>query len=322
MAHIFVTRRIPESGIDLLRAKGHTVTVSSKEGVLTKQELISELKNNPYDAVLCLLTDKIDGDVMSAAPSVKIFANYAVGFDNLDRAAAKDRGVLLSNTPGVLTEAVAEHAIALMMAAARRVPESDQFMRAGKYGGWDPLLLMGTELKGKTLGIVGLGRIGSRVAEIAMRGFGMSVFYYDVKRNEQFEKDLGASYSSHAEEVLRAADVISIHVPLLPETKHLVNADRLALMKKTAIVINTSRGPIVDEAALVVALKNKTIAAAGLDVFENEPALAPGLAELPNVVLTPHTASATIEAREAMSKLAAENILAALEGTALPSKLE
>lgn len=322
MAKIFITRKIPESGIELLKSKGHAVEVSAKEGVLTRDELIAALHAGNYDGVISLLTDKIDAEVMAAAPTVKIFANYAVGFDNLDRAAAKEKGVLLSNTPGVLTEAVAEHAVALLISAARRIVESDSFTREGKYAGWDPLLLMGPELKGKILGIVGLGRIGSRVAEIASRGFGMSIIYYDVKRNEQFEKDLGASFRAQAEDVLKEADCISIHVPLLPDTKHLVNADRLKLMKKTAVLVNTSRGPIVDEAALVDALKSKTIAAAGLDVFENEPALAPGLAELSNVVLTPHIASATIEAREAMSKLAAENILAALEGKPLPAQVQ
>lgn len=313
MAKIFVTRRIPEKGIELLKQAGHEVEVSAKDGVLTRAELLAALKAKPYDAVISLLTDKIDGEVMDAVPSAKIFANYAVGFDNLDLAEAKKRGVILSNTPGVLTNAVAEHAFTLLLAVAKRVVESDKFLREGKYEGWAPLLLLGTELTGKTIGIVGLGRIGSRLAQYA-RAFDLRVLYYDVARNEDFERMTGAVYHTNLDEVLSASDFISIHVPLLPTTKHLINAEKLKLMKKTAILVNTSRGPVVDEVALVEALKNGTIRGAGLDVFENEPKLAPGLADLSNVVITPHTASATEEARAAMSEVAAKNILAVLAG--------
>ncbi|MEK9195516.1 MAG: D-glycerate dehydrogenase [Patescibacteria group bacterium] len=317
---IFVTRNIPNQGLDMLRAKGHEVTVNPDDRVLTKDELIAFLKESQYAAVLCLLTDKIDADVFDAAGSqCKIFANYAVGFDNIDLKVAAQRGVIITNTPGVLTDSVAEHAFTLLLAIAHRVAESDRFTRAGSYHGWEPMLLLGTDVSKKTLGILGLGRIGSRVAHHAVRGFDMNVLYYDPHRNEAFEKEFGAQFRQNVEDVLREADFISIHVPFLTETRHLLNADRLAMMKKSAYLINTSRGPIVDEAALVEALRVGTIKGAALDVFEHEPALASGLAELENVILTPHTASGTEETRQAMSVLTAQNIIEALEGRTPPS---
>ena len=319
MKKIFVTRAISEAGIAKLRNAGHDVIVSQKNGVLTREELIDALRAEPYDAVLSLLTDHIDAEVFDAVPSAKIIANYAVGFDNIDIGAAKERGVTITNTPGVLTQAVAEHAFALLFAIARRIPESDRFTRAGKYVGWEPELLIGTELKGKTLGLLGAGRIGGEVARIAL-AFGMKVLYYDIAQSAPID-ELGAQYAATVDEVLRAADFVSIHVPLLPTTQHLMNAERLALMKKTAYLINTSRGPVIDEEALVAALRNGTIKGAALDVFEHEPLLTEGLTELENVVLTPHTASATQEARDAMSLLAAENIIAFLNGETPPNKL-
>lgn len=314
MPSIFVTRRIPEAGVDLLRRKGYDVDVSHKDGVLTEAELIACLKMKPYDAVLSLLTDKITPAVFDAAPKAKIFANYAVGFDNINLPEAKSRGVMISNTPGVLTNTVAEHAFALILAVTHRVAEADAFTRKGNYHGWEPLLLLGTDISKKTLGILGLGRIGSRVAYHGARGFDMPVLYYDIARNEQFEKELGATFCATPEELLKKADVVSVHVPLLDSTKHLLDAKRLAMMKRTAILVNTSRGPVIDEAALAAALRSGVIRGAGLDVFENEPRLAPGLSELPNIVLTPHIASATEETRSAMAVTAAENIIAALEG--------
>lgn len=322
MGKIFVTRRIPEKGLQLLRDKGHEVDVSDKDGVLSREELLTALKAKPYDAVLSLLTDKIDGQVMDAVPTAKIFANYAVGFDNFNLEDAKSRNVVLTNTPGVLTNAVAEHAVALMMAVAKRVVEADQFIRAGKYVGWAPMLLMGTELSGKTLGILGLGRIGLRTALHAVRGFEMKVVYYDIVRNEEFEREYGAVYEPTVEAVLKTADYVSINVPLLPTTHHLINKERLAMMKPNAILVNTSRGPVIDEAALVEALKNGVIRGAGLDVFEFEPKLAEGLKDLPNVVLTPHIASATEFARDEMSRIAAENIIAVLEGQTPPNPVK
>lgn len=318
---VFITRKIPDRGVVMLKEKGYDVVVSPHDRALTKEELISELKEGGYDAVLCQLEDVIDAEVFDAADAqCKIFANYAVGFNNIDVNAATARGITITNTPGVLTDTVAEHTFSLMLAVAHRVAEADRFTRAGKYAGWAPELLLGTDISGKTLGVVGLGRIGSRVAHHAVRGFEMKAMYYDVKRNEEFEKTYGAVFREHADDVFREADFISIHVPLLDSTRHLVNRERLAMMKSSAYLVNTSRGPVVDEAALVEALREKRIRGAALDVFENEPALSPGLVELENAVLTPHIASATGETRQKMSALAAENIVAALEGRA-PSNI-
>jgi glyoxylate reductase len=315
MAKVYVTRMIPERGIKMLKEKGYEVDISTKDGVLTKDELISALRAKPYEAVLCLLTDTIDKDVFNAAaPSAKIFSNYAVGFNNIDVPEARGRGIMITNTPGVLTETVAEHTFALILAIASRIVEADAFTRAGKYTGWAPLMFLGSDVSHKTLGILGAGRIGSRVAHHGKHGFDMNVIYYDVKRNEEIEKTTGASYRDTPEAVLKEADVVSIHVPLLDSTRHLINRDRLAMMKPTAYIVNTSRGPVVDEAALVLALKNNVIKGAALDVFENEPKLAPGLVELPNVVITPHIASATEETRSKMSEMAAQAIIDALEG--------
>lgn len=314
MSSVFVTRKIPEEGPALLRSAGHEVTVSDKDGVLTHDELLSALKRRPYDAVLCLLTDKISGDVFDAVPNVKIFANYAVGVDNVDIEEAKRRGIIVTNTPDVLTDTVAEHTVALMLSVTSRIAEADRFTRAGKYVGWAPMLFLGTDLKGKTLGLLGAGRIGQKVAAIAHHGLDMSVIYYDIKQNPDIEKSCGASFRASVEEVLKEADVVTVHVPLVDSTRHLINVERLALMKKSAYLINTARGPIVDEQALVTALKNDTIRGAGLDVFEGEPALAPGLAELENVVITPHIASASEETRSVMAKIAAESIVDYLNG--------
>lgn len=320
---IFITRQITDRGINLLKKKGYEIAVSPHDRILSKEELIEFLKKDRYDAVLCLLIDKIDVEVLNAAgKQCKIFANYATGFDNIDIKAAGERGIMVTNTPGVLTDSVAEHTFALMLAIAHRIAESDRFTRAGKYIGWEPMLLLGTDVSRKMLGIVGLGRIGSRVAHHAVRGFEMKVLYYDVKRSEEFEREYGAEYRENVDDLFREADFISIHVPLLPATKHLVNSTRLAMMKKTACLINTSRGPVVDEEALVHALKNNIIRGAALDVFEHEPQLAPGLAELENVILTPHTASATEETRQAMSALAAQNIIEALEGRTPPNLIK
>lgn len=320
---IFVTRQIPDRGIHLLREKGHTVIISPLDRVLTKGELIQYLQQDRYDAVLCLLTDKIDADVLDATgKQCKIFANYAVGFDNVDVKAAAERGIVVTNTPGVLTDSVAEHTFTLMLATAHRVAESDRFTRAGNYKGWEPMLLLGTDVSKKILGIIGLGRIGSRVAHHAVKGFGMKVLYHDVKRSEEFENEFRAQFKENVDDIFREADFISLHIPLLPTTRHLVDSRHLGLMKKTAYLINTSRGPVVDEQALVAALRAGTIRGAALDVFENEPALASGLAELENVILTPHTASATEETRQAMSELAAKNIVEALEGRVPPNAVK
>ena len=320
MAKIFVTRKIPERGIEKLKSAGFEVEVNPEDKVLSKDELISYLKKGKYDAALVLLTDKLDADVFQAAgPQCKIFANMAVGFDNADIEAAKKAGIMVSNTPGVLTDTVAEHTFALMLAIAHRVAEADRFTKAGKYHGWEPMMLLGTDLSYKTVGILGLGRIGSRVAYHAAKGFNAKVIYYDVKRNEEFEKEFGAMFCETPELLLAQSDFVSIHVPLLPTTRHLIDANRLKMMKPSAYLINTSRGPIVDEKALVEVLKNKIIKGAALDVFENEPAIEPELLKLENIILTPHIASATEETRSKMAELASQNIIEALEGRIPPN---
>lgn len=309
---VFITRQIPEAGPKILREAGYEVVIAAQDAVISRDALFEGVKGT--DAILPLLTDKIDAEIMDAAgPQLKIIANYAVGFDNIDVAAAKQRGITVTNTPEVLSETVAEHTFALILTIAHRIAESDRFVRAGKFRGWEPMLLLGRDVAHKTLGVVGLGRIGTLVARHAVKGFEMKVLYYDVKPNSDFEKEYNATFMS-LEELLKQADFVSIHVPLLPATKHLINADRLKLMKPTAYLINTSRGPVVDETALVEALKNGTVAGAALDVFENEPKLTPVLTELENVVLTPHTASATIETRSKMAELAAKNIIEVLSG--------
>jgi glyoxylate reductase len=318
---VFVTRRIPENGLNMLRDAGLAVTVSSQDRPLTKAELIAALRAVPYDAVLSLLTDQIDAEVFDAAPTVKIFANYAIGFNNIDLIEARRRGVLVTNTPGGGADRVAEHTWGLILALTCRIVEGDQFVRSGKYVGWDPIIFHGTKLAGKTLGIIGTGRIGADVARRAVHGFEMKVIYHDIIRNEKLEKDFGAVFQPNVEEVLRAADIVSLHTPLTKETTHLINQARLALMKKEAFLINTSRGAVVDEKALVAALQRGAIAGAGLDVFENEPNLTPGLAALPNVVLTPHIASATTEARLEMARMAAANIIAAIAGETPPNQV-
>lgn len=318
MPKVFVARMILESGIKLLKDAGFEVEVSDFDGVLPREKLLQKVKG--VDAILSILTDKIDAEVMDAAgPQLKIVANYATGYDNVDLKAAAERNIIVTNTPEVLTESVAEHAIALMFAVSRRIVEGDKFMREGKFVGWQPMLFLGNDLYGKTLGLVGLGRIGAAVAKRMHDGFEMKILYYDVKRNEELEKQYHLEYKD-LDSLLKESDFISIHVPLLPNTRHLLGEPQFKIMKKTAYLINTSRGPVIDEKALVAALKSGGIKGAGLikgaalDVYEEEPKMAPGLAELANTVLTPHTASATEETRSAMSELAAKNIIAVLTG--------
>jgi glyoxylate reductase len=315
MKKVFITRKIPDVGVSMLKDKGYEVDISPHDRPLTKEELINFLKIKSYDAVLSLLTDEIDADIFNITPAVKIFANYAVGFDNFDIKEGKRRGVCLTNTPRGGISRVAEHTWGLILALTCRIVEGDSFMRQGKYTGWDPMLFSGIKITGKTLGLIGAGHIGSQVARIAAKGFNMRVAYFDIARNKEIESIHGASYQPTIEEVLKQADIVSLHTPLTPETRHLMNADRLRIMKPTAYLINTSRGAVVDEAALVQALKSGTIKGAGLDVYENEPYLASGLAELPNVVLTPHIASATMEDRSDMAVTAARNIIDVLDGS-------
>lgn len=327
MYKIFITRPIPEVGIEMLKDKGYEVVVNKAaiDRAATREEMIVVLRQaqdegKPFNAILSVLTDKITVEVMEAGqPALAIISNYAVGFDNVDIEAAKTKKIMVTNTPGVLTNTVAEHTFALMLAIAHRISEADRFSRAGKYKAWGPQLLLGTDLSEKTLGIVGLGRIGSRVARHAMKGFDMKINYTDLKPNPEFEKEFGAKYIEKLEELLAQSDFVSIHVPLLPTTIHLINEDNLGFMKTSAYLINTSRGPIIDEKALARALREKWIHGAALDVFEFEPKITPELKELDNVILTPHIASATEDTRNAMSEIAAKNIIEALEGRTPPN---
>lgn len=314
MKSVFITRKIPEIGVTLLKTQGYEVDISQLDRPMTKDELISTLKAKPYDAVLSLLTDKIDAEVMDASPSVKIFANYTIGFDNFDLAEGKKRGVYMTNAPGGGADRVAEHAFALALALTCRVVEGDEFVKAGKYVGWDPMLLPGIKIAGKTFGLIGAGRIGTEVARIAAKGFGMRIAYHDIARNQKIESLHNATFWPTVEDVLKQADIISLHVPLNAETRHLINAEHFKMMKPTAYLINTSRGPVIDEVALVQALKEGTITGAGIDVLENEPALTPGMAELPNLIITPHIASASLDSRDDMARIAARNIIAVLSG--------
>ncbi len=316
MAKVFITRQIPELGINLLKEKGHQVEVGP-EGSISREELLEKVKG--AEAILSVLTETIDGEVMDAAgKQLKIIANYAVGYNNIKVEEAKKRNIIVTNTPGVLTDTVADHAATLLLAVARRIVESDKYVRASKYKAWGPKLFLGGDLVGKTLGIVGLGRIGFAVAERMSKGFNMKVVYYDIKKNDEIAQKINAEYRELGD-LLKEADYVSLHTALTKETTHLINAERLAMMKSSAYLINTSRGPIVDEAALVEVLKGGKIAGAALDVFEKEPELMPGLVNLDNVILTPHTASATEGTRNKMAEMAANNVIAVFAGETPPN---
>lgn len=314
---VLVTRQIPSEGMEILKGKCEKITLNTENRSWSKSELIKNLEGN--DAVLCLLTDKIDKEVLIAAKQAEIkgFANMAVGYDNIDVDTATQLGIMITNTPGVLTETTAELAWALIFAVARRIVEADKFTRVGKFKGWEPLLFLGQDISHKTLGLIGAGRIGSAVAYMS-RGFNMRILYYDVVRRPELETELNAKQTSLTE-LLSTADIISIHTPLTRETHHLIGAAEIKLMKPTAILINTSRGPVIDEAALALALKNRQIAGAGLDVYENEPQIHPHLLDLDNVVLLPHIGSASVGTRGKMARMAAENLLAILEGHRPPN---
>jgi len=311
---VFITRMIPTKGIKMLTDKGYRVDVYPKETVPSQDKLISYLKKFPYDAVMTLLTDIIDVKVFDAVPSVKMYANYAVGFNNINIEEAKKRGIVVTNTAGGSNECVAEHALSLMLGLTTRMVEGDRFTKKGKYKGWAPMAFMGTDLSGKTLGLVGSGAIGSEVARMAHQGFKVNIIYHDMVANERLEKEYDARRCTNLEELLKQADIVSLHVPLLPSTQHLMNAEHLRMMKPTAFLINTSRGPVIDEKALVEALKNKVIAGAGLDVYEFEPKIMRGLVDLPNVILTPHIASARENARNQMAEIASQGIIDFFEG--------
>lgn len=315
MAKVFITASLPGKAVELLQRAGVEVVVHQGPQRLTEAGLLQAM--NEYDGLITLLSDPITAAMLTrAGAQLKIIANYAVGFDNIDIKAAHIKRVMITNTPGVVTYSVAEHTIALMLALARRIVEADQFTRAGKYHGWEPELLLGMEVRGKTLGIVGGGRIGFETARIAQLGFGMRILYNDLKPSPMFEQGITAQFVPELDRLLPEVDVLSLHVPLLPSTFHLLQAARFKLLKPTALLINTARGAVIDEQALLEALRAGLLQGAALDVFEKEPQLTPGLSELSNVILTPHVASATHETRSAMAELAAQNVLAVLQGKA------
>jgi glyoxylate reductase len=317
---VFITRELFDDVTQRI-SEYYDVEVWDRYQAPPHDVLLSKVKE--VDALISLLSDRIDCGLLSSAPKLRIVAQLAVGFDNIDLECATRRGIYVTNTPGVLTEATAEFTWTLILSTARRVIEGDIFVRFGEWWrlktAWHPKMLLGTELRGKTLGIVGLGRIGKRVAEIGVKGFGMRVLYYDPRRDLEAERELGVEFRS-LEEVFKESDVVSIHVPLTPETRWLVGEGLLRLMKKNAILINTSRGGVVDTKALIKALQEGWIAGAGLDVYEEEP-LPPNhpLTAFKNVVLAPHAASATYEARHGMAETVAENLIAFYEGRIPPN---
>jgi glyoxylate reductase len=313
---LFMTREIPKRGLDIIR-ENFDVDLWPDEAPPSKEEIIKRIRDK--QALVSLLTDPIDEEVINSAPNLRIIAQYAVGFDNIDLKAATKRGIYVTNTPEVLTETTADFAFALMLAVARRVVEADKYVRNGKWKvAWHPLMMLGEDVHGRTLGIVGLGRIGCAVARRA-RGFNMKILYYDVVRREDMERELGVKYVD-LETLLKESDFVTIHTPLTPETYHLIGEKQLRMMKKTAFLINTSRGKIVDQKALYKALKEGWIAGAALDVFEQEPIeMDDPLLELENVVLAPHIASASHETRSRMAEIVAENLLAFKRGETPPT---
>jgi glyoxylate reductase len=314
MTKIFVAREISERGLKLLfDAFGKdAVTVAPQDGAIARADLLAGVKG--VDALLPILTESVDAEVMDAAgPQLKIIANYAVGFNNVDVKAATERGIPVTNTPGVLTETTADLAWTLLMAAARRIGEGERLVRSGEWKGWGPMQLMGVDIHGATLGIYGMGRIGQAVARRAL-GFGMKVIYTN---NEPIDATTARELNAREvdrDTLLAESDFLSLHVPLLPETRHCIGAEEFKKMKKTAVLVNTSRGPVVDEAALAKALQDGEIFAAGIDVFEEEPKVHPDLMKCENAVIIPHLGSASWETRSRMAEIAATNIVKVLQG--------
>jgi glyoxylate reductase len=310
MSSIFITRYLPQPAIDRLTGAGHQVALNPDDRNLSQAELIAHLQG--CAGVVSNLADRIDGTLLDACPELRAVAQVAVGFNNIDVGSCTRHRVGVSNTPDVLTNATAEVAWALIYACARRTGEAERFLRAGKWEGWGPRQFLGRDIVGKTLGIIGAGRIGQQVARMS-RSMAMPLMYFNRSANDVMEKELDAT-RVFLDELLGVSDFISIHTPLTAETRHLIGKAQLAQMKPTAILINTSRGAVIDEAALVEALRERRILAAGLDVYEEEPKLAAGLMELDNVVLLPHIGSATVETREKMALLAVDNMIAMLAG--------
>jgi len=314
-ANIYVTRRIPQAAIDLLSSY-FDVSVNPFDRNLRRAELLEHVKDS--DAILCLLSDCIDRSVIDAAPRLKCISNYAVGFNNIDVEYATKQGIVVCNTPKVLTETTADLTWALITSCARRIVESDGFLRSGEFKGWGPMLLLGADIHHKTLGIIGMGRIGQAVAKRAS-GFSMKVLAYDPMLSDGHNTALWKS--TDLQTLLREADFISLHVPLTDKTQHMIGPGELKLMKRDAILINTSRGAVINESALIEALRQNRIGAAGLDVYEKEPYIPQELIELKNVVLLPHVGSATTETRTAMGIMAAQNAIAVLKGGDVPSRV-
>jgi glyoxylate reductase len=305
--------------IEMLDAKGYHVTCGSGTGIIPQKNINTvlqkaEKKGEGYHALLTLLTDVVNLKTIEAGKSLEVVSNYAMGYDNIDVAALKARGVTVTNAPGDYTDTIAEHVVALMLSLTTKTTEADRYVRKGLYTGWNPMIFIGMDMSGKTIGLIGAGRIGERVAYHLAKGFDSKIIYFDTRPNEHIECDCGAKRVETLDELLAEADIVSLHVPLLPSTKHMVNESFIKKMKKTAYLINTSRGPVVDENALVEALQKKYIAGAALDVYEYEPKLARGLTKLENVVLTPHIASASEHARNEMARIAAQNIIDVFEG--------
>ncbi len=307
---VLVTKRIYPEAIEYLKQHAEVDYAASDDG-LTAEQLLTRVRGK--QAVVSQLTDRFSTAVIDQLDGVRVIANVAVGFDNVDVPAATRRKILVTNTPDVLTDTTADFAFTLLMAAARRVVEGHHFVHSGQWTKWRIDLLVGQDIHHRTLGIFGMGRIGQAVARRG-RGFDMRILYHDaVRAPEAVERELGAEFVS-AERLLRESDFVSLHVPLLPQTRHMMSTEQFRMMKPTAILVNTSRGPVVDEAALAEALEKHVIAAAGIDVFENEPQVHPTLLKLDNVVLAPHIASASVDTRRKMSMMAAENAVAAIEG--------
>lgn len=310
--HIFITRKIGDVGLQILRDNNITYDIGEFKSPPTKKDLIKSLKKKSYDGMITFLTDRIDKDVLDICPNIKVIANFSVGFNNLDIEELKKRGIMASNTPGTSSTAVAEHTVALMMALTTRLAEGDRFVRSGKYKGWDPELLVGTDMKGKVIGLIGCGEIGTEVAKILNKGFGSKIIYSDLVENKKIEEETGAEKKEMLD-LVKEADIISLHVPLLPSTTHLINKDILSQMKSSAFLVNTSRGGVINEKELVEYLKENKIKGAALDVYEFEPKLCKGLTKLSNIVLTPHIASSRISARNKMSEIVSKNIVSALK---------
>lgn len=311
LKNILITDIIPAVGVNLLK-EHYNVTMNTSGVSLTKEDMIESF--NQYDGIVTSLTNPIDKDVINACPNVKIMANYAVGYNNVDIETATKQGLIVTNTPDVLSDTTAETAWSLLFAVSRRIIEADRYVRDGNWKKFSSNLFLGRDIFNKTLGIVGAGSIGRRFAEKA-RGYHMTILYYNRHRDFEFEKQYNAQYVA-LEQLLSDSDFVSLHVPLNEETHHLIGEEELSLMKETAILINTARGAIIDEAALVKALQEKKIYGAGLDVFEDEPHVPEALFALDNVVLLPHIGSSSTETRDRMSELVAHNIINVLEGRA------